>query len=88
MSWKEVDKRGDKVLMRDEKGKEKIVPIDKEGIKKGYYLQSSNPKDKDAFIKTYGYHPSETKGDIRKYLARNGLSKKYDPDNPNQGGNK
>jgi len=67
-------------MMIKTKEKKPPVKIDKEGIKKGYYIQ---PFQKDAFIKTYGYHPTETKEDVRKYLKGKGLEHKHNPDNPN-----
>ena len=65
---------GDKFLVKGNDGKVREVTRDREGIKKGWYLQPN--KDKDNFIKTYGYHPTEDKKDIERYLNRKGLSKK------------
>jgi len=79
--WKIKTQSGDKFQMINEKGEIREVKRDREGIKKGWYLQPH--KDKDRFIETYGHHPSESKEDIRKYLKKRGLDKKqyanYEP---------
>jgi hypothetical protein len=81
--WREMGRRDGKVKMVSPSGEEKIVPIDKEGIKKGWYLQSGNEKEKCDFIETYGYHPQETSQDVKRYLQNKGLLHKWRPDNPN-----
>ena len=70
-NWKEKWKQGDKVLMQNKlTGKTKTVAIDREGIKRGDYIQ---PNEKDAFIKKYGWHPDENKQTVEKYLNKKGI---------------
>lgn len=76
--WKEVARRNGRVLMRSSGGDTKIVKIDKEGIKRGDYLQPVG-KMKDDFVKIHGWLPHESREDIKRYLARRGELKKYDP---------
>ena len=81
--WREKERSNGKVMMENRDGKKKIVPIDKEGIKKGWYLQSGNSADRDAFIETYGYYPQASSEEVKKYLSKKGLLHKWRPDNPN-----
>ena len=73
----EIGRRGNKVLMRDSTGKERVVEIDHKGIKRGDYLQPNF--DKSAFIEKYGWHPNESNSSIKSYLARKGLLRQYNP---------
>ena len=71
-----LKQRGDDFLVKGNDGKVREVKRDREGIKKGWYLQPN--EDKDEFIKKYGYHPDEQASDTNRYLKRRGLSnKKY-----------
>ena len=65
---------GDMFKVRDNEGKIRYVKRDREGIKRGDYLQPNF--DKDKFIERYGYHPTESQKDVDRFLAKRGLSKK------------
>lgn len=76
MSAKILRQSGDNFLVRDDTGKVRKVKRDRKGIKRGDFLQPN--QDKDEFIKRYGYHPTEDKRDVDKFLSRRGLlNKKY-----------
>jgi hypothetical protein len=67
---------GDNFLVKGSDGKIREVKRDREGIKKGWYLQPNTEKDK--FIETYGHHPTEDPKDVQRFLNRRGLgNKKY-----------
>lgn len=74
-----LHQRGDNFLIRDNKGKVREVRRDREGIKRGDYLQPNSPKEKDTYIQTYGRHPDEDPKDILRYLKRRGESRKFNP---------
>lgn len=74
-----LNQSGDNFLIKDDKGKVREVKRDREGIKRGDYLQPNSPKEKDTYIQTYGRHPDEDSKDVLRYLKRRGLSKKYNP---------
>ena len=77
-NWREKSRRNGKALMENKDGKTRVVKIDREGIKRGDYLQPMG-KMKDEFVKKHGWLPNESKKDIRKYLARRGELKRYNP---------
>jgi len=60
---------GNKFLVRDNEGKIRKVKRDIAGIKKGWYLQPIG-KEKDAFLKVYGYLPGEDEKEVKKYLKK------------------
>lgn len=74
-----IRQSGDKFLIKDNKGKIREVRRDREGQKRGDYLQPNNPYEKDRYIQTYGRYPNEDPKDVLKYLKRRGLSKKFNP---------
>lgn len=74
---------GDKFLIKDNKGKIREVIRDREGQKRGDYLQPNVPQEKDRYIQTYGRYPNEDPKDILKYLEKQGLAKKFNPQSYN-----
>ena len=75
-----IRQSGDRFLVKDNKGKLRETKLDREGIKRGDYLQPTSKKEKDRYVQTYGRYPGEDPTDVKKYLARRGLSKNFNPD--------
>jgi len=70
-----IRQSGDKFLIKDNKGTVREVRRDREGIKRGDYLQPIG-KEKDTFLERYGYLPTEDRKDTDKYLNNRGLGSK------------
>jgi len=75
-----LNQRGDKFLIKDDKGTIREVKRDREGIKRGDYLQPNVPQEKDRYIQTYGRYPQEDPADVKRYLKRRGLLNKFNPE--------
>ena len=65
---------GNKFLVKDDKGTIRQVKREREMIKRGDFLQPN--MDKDKFMETFGYHPTENPEEVKQYLKRKGLGNK------------
>ena len=65
-----VWQQGDKFLIKDAQGIIRKVVRDREGIKRGDYLQPIG-KEKDKFAKKYGWLPGEDEKLIKKFQKKN-----------------